>query len=73
MNELRHWVSLLLRACCVHDVEQVLQGFSEQPWTLLDRATISAIYTPIAVKMLGQSEEKYRRLEDLAALCWRVV
>lgn len=68
---LRYWVLALLRCKTIAQFERVLTKFSEQNFSLTDKALISAVYTPRLKKVLGEREEKGRILEDMSALCWR--
>jgi hypothetical protein len=71
-DELRHWVSRLLFCRTIEDFETVLNGFSDMNcWTLEQRALISAVYTPRALKLLKQDEDnKWKWIEKLSAICW---
>jgi hypothetical protein len=53
------------------ELHKCLEDFSGQRWGLLQRADMSASYTPHALWMIEQeSADKWVLLEDLGQLCW---
>ena len=70
-GELRYWISALLRCKTLDDLEVALRGFRRaREWELEERAIVSGVYTPIAVRLLWDHEDKRFVSEALASLCW---
>lgn len=65
-----HWLARAKECKTLNDLESMLIEFSRGTWSQSDRSQLSSEYTPIAIKLLGQAEEKQRVLEDLSLLCW---
>ena len=69
--KLRYWIAALLRCKSIADVKLVVCEFSSESWSLQDRTLFSAIYTPHALRLIPDDQDKWKLLEDLAFLCWK--
>lgn len=67
----KDWIFRALNCQTVAEFETMLREFAATPWTLEEKSIMSAVYSPRVVKLLRESEDKYRRLEDMAQICWR--
>ena len=55
----------------VSELYAVLSAFSKERWTLIERAAMSANYTPRSLDLIQkEGVDRYKTLEDLFALCW---
>ena len=69
--ELRQHIAAVLRSKTLLELKEALEHFSEQRWHLTEKALLSAIYTPRALKMLSSTDDKWKWLEELEEACWR--
>lgn len=69
--EFFRYLALALKCEGVDEFRSLLEDFAKGSWTLEERAAMSANYTPRVLRVNMQTEDKWKLLEDLGALCWR--
>lgn len=71
MFHVSYWIKRLSKCTTIESIAGSLSEFADlNCWTLVERAQVSATYTPIALNLLKSQENYQRRLDDLAELCW---